>query len=81
VPASIVNWAGSERASIEEWCAFLGALVGREPRFAVTDRTITSVAVDVSRMHALVGETKVPWRDGMRRMVRARHPEIALPAS
>jgi len=31
-------------------------------------------------MHALVGETRVPWRDGMRRMVRARHPEIELRA-
>jgi nucleoside-diphosphate-sugar epimerase len=78
VPARVVNWAGSEAASIEEWCAYLGALVGREPRFAVTDRTIGSVAVDTKRMHALVGETRVPWRDGMRRMLRARHPEIEL---
>jgi nucleoside-diphosphate-sugar epimerase len=78
VPATVVNWAGSAQASIEEWCGYLGSLVGREPRFAVTDRTITSVAVDVTRMHQRVGETKVPWRDGMRRMVRARHPEIAL---
>ena len=76
VPAAIVNWAGSEPASIEEWCAWLGELAGREPRFAVTDRTIGSVAVDLRRMHAQVGETKVPWRDGMRRMLRARHPEI-----
>jgi len=80
VPAAIVNWAGSEAASIEEWCAWLGALVGREPKFAVTDRTIGSVAVDLTRMHARVGETRVPWREGMRRMLRARHPEIPLRA-
>jgi nucleoside-diphosphate-sugar epimerase len=80
VPATIVNWAGSEPASIEEWCGYLGGLVGREPRFAVTGRTITSVAVDVARMHERVGRTRVAWRDGMRRMVRARHPELALSA-
>jgi hypothetical protein len=27
-------------------------------------------------MHDLVGTTKVDWRDGMRRMVSARHPEL-----
>jgi hypothetical protein len=27
-------------------------------------------------MHALVGNTTVPWKVGMERMVRARHPEL-----
>jgi UDP-glucuronate 4-epimerase len=78
VPATVVNWAGSETASIEDWCTFLGSLVGREPRFVQTDRTIQSLTVDVTRMHALLGPTQVSWRDGMRRMVAARHPEIEL---
>ena len=30
-------------------------------------------------MHEVLGRTKVPWRDGFRRMIEARHPEIALP--
>jgi UDP-glucuronate 4-epimerase len=78
VPATTVNWAGSEPASIEEWCAHLGALVGREPKFLATDRTIGSLTVDLTRMHELLGRTRVSWRDGMRRMVAARHPEIEL---
>jgi hypothetical protein len=34
------------------------------------------VVADVERMHALVGPTEVGWRDGLRRMVEARTPEL-----
>jgi UDP-glucuronate 4-epimerase len=30
-------------------------------------------------MHEVLGHTEVPWRDGMRRMLEARHPEFARP--
>jgi nucleoside-diphosphate-sugar epimerase len=78
VPATVVNWGGSEATSIEEWSAYLGELVGKPARFVTTKRTIGPVAIDVTRMHERVGSTRVGWRDGMRRMVAARHPEIAL---
>ena len=78
VPATVVNWGGSESSSIEEWSAYLGALTGREPHFVTTERTIGPVAIDVTRMYELVGATRVHWREGMRRMVAARHPEIPL---
>jgi UDP-glucuronate 4-epimerase len=76
VPATVVNWGGSEAASIEEWSAYLGELVGKPAHFATTERTIGPVAIDFARMHELVGPTRVGWREGMRRMVAARHPEI-----
>lgn len=72
VPAMIVNWAGSEAVTLEEWCALLGAEVGRTPRFVETERAVPSAACDLTRMHALLGPTRVDWRDGMRRLVRAR---------
>ena len=75
VPATIVNWAGAP-ASIEEWCAYLGELTGLEPRFDETPDTIGSVTCDLTRMHKLVGDTTVPWRDGIRRMVEAREPDL-----
>jgi nucleoside-diphosphate-sugar epimerase len=76
VPATIVNWAGPEQVSIEEWCAYLGELVGVTPRFAPTPDTLGSVTTDNTRMHELIGPAKVDWRDGMRRMVAALHPEL-----
>jgi nucleoside-diphosphate-sugar epimerase len=75
VPATTVNWGGSEGVSIEEWCAYLAELVGIEATFAPTAQTIDSVQIDTTRMHALVGPTTVAWRDGMRRMVEALHPD------
>ena len=78
VPATIVNWAGSEPVSIEDWCGYMGELVGVTPRFEPTERTIGSVTADTARMEALIGPTRVGWRDGLRRMIETRHPELNL---
>jgi nucleoside-diphosphate-sugar epimerase len=75
-PAVTVNWGGDQAVSIEEWCGFLSELTGVAARFAPTRGTIDSVQIDLDRMHKLVGTTSVDWRDGMRRMVAARHPEL-----
>ena len=76
VPAVTVNWGGTDPVSVEEWCSYMGELTGLAVEFDPTDQTIDSVMVDLTRLHSLVGSTKVPWRDGMRRMVEARHPEL-----
>jgi hypothetical protein len=76
VPATTVNWGGEDGVSIEEWCAYLGELTGLEATFASTTATIDSVQIDLTRMHELVGTPTVRWRDGFRRMVAARHPEL-----
>ena len=75
VPATVVNWGG-EPATVQEWCAVLGELAGLQPQFVTTDQTIDSVTVDLSRMHELLGTTNVALRDGLQRMVVARHPEL-----
>jgi len=76
VPATIVNWAGAETASIEDWCAYLGELTGLEAKFQHTEQSIASLPLDTERMHALIGPAKVGWREGIRRMVEARNPEL-----
>ena len=81
VPATTVNWAGPDVVSVQDWCAYLGGLVGREPIIEETELALPSVAVDVTLMDELIGPSKVHWRDGMRRMVADSHPEIPLPAA
>ena len=76
VPATIVNWGGNDPVSIEEWCAYLGELTGLDGATVETDQTLESVTIDTTRMQELVGTTTVDWRDGFRRMVEARHPEL-----
>jgi UDP-glucuronate 4-epimerase len=33
------------------------------------------VQIDTTRMHELIGPTSVAWRDGMKRMAHALHPD------
>lgn len=78
VPPVTVNWAGSETVSVEEYCTYMGELVGVEPIFEYTPEAHPPLWPDVTRMHEVLGRTTVGWRDGFRRMIEARHPEIAL---
>jgi nucleoside-diphosphate-sugar epimerase len=77
-PPVVVNWAGSETVSVEEYCAYMGELIGVEPIFEYTPEAHTPLWPDVTRMHEVLGRTKVPWREGFRRMIQARHSEITL---
>lgn len=79
VPATTVNWAGSEAVSIEQWCTYMGELTRLEPEFVPSDTALGSVVADPTRMHELIGPTEVPWKDGIRRMVAARNPELLRP--
>ena len=74
--ATIVNWAGDEVSSIEEWCAYLANLTGLDLKLVPTAHTLSSVTCDLTRMHELVGHTQVKWQDGLARIVQARHPGL-----
>ncbi|HMC38740.1 MAG TPA: NAD(P)-dependent oxidoreductase [Acidimicrobiales bacterium] len=78
VPAVTVNWAGPDVVSVQEWCTYLGRLVGKEPVFEETQQALPSVAVDTSLMEELIGPAEVRWQDGMARMVATSHPEISI---
>jgi nucleoside-diphosphate-sugar epimerase len=76
VPATTVNWGGEDPVSIEDWCGYLGELTGLTPAFTPTADTIDSVQIDLTRMHDVAGTPAVRWKDGFRRMVAARRPEL-----
>lgn len=76
VPATTVNWCGDQTVSLQEWCGYIGELVGVEPVFEVSEQALRGGPTDTARMHELVGGTAVNWRDGIRRMVAKFHPEL-----
>jgi nucleoside-diphosphate-sugar epimerase len=78
VPALVVNWAGSETVSAEDYCTYMGGLLGVEPIFEYSTGAAAPLWADVTFMHEVLGRTKVHWRDGFRRMVEVRHPELTL---
>jgi UDP-glucuronate 4-epimerase len=78
VPAITVNWAGIQPVSVEEWCDFMGSVIGRPATFEFSETAIQRVACDTTRYQQIVDcSHTVDWRDGMRRMIRARYPELA----
>jgi nucleoside-diphosphate-sugar epimerase len=62
----VVNFAGSETVSAEEYCAYLGELVGRPVHIRYDPDAPWPLWPDVTRMHAVLGRTEVSWRHGMR---------------
>jgi nucleoside-diphosphate-sugar epimerase len=68
-PALTVNWCGSQSVGAEQWCGYLGELLGVTPRFVYSDSMIPGTPCDPALMHKLVGETRIDWRDGMRELV------------
>lgn len=76
VPATVVNWAGSEDTSVEQWCRYLGELTGLEPRFEETETALEPLLLDTTRLQSKTGPTRVHWKDGIRRLVEARNPEL-----
>lgn len=64
VPATTVNWAGSEQVSLEQWCEFLADRLGLTVSFEETAATIGGVTVDTTRMVELGATTSVSWREG-----------------
>jgi nucleoside-diphosphate-sugar epimerase len=74
VPATIVNWAGDEPVSVQDWCAWFAELLGQTVELGVRDLpgTQPSVISDNTKRLSLTGPCAVPWREGMARMVEAR---------
>jgi UDP-glucuronate 4-epimerase len=79
VPATIVNWGGDEKVSVEDWTAYLSDLTGLPANLVTTEHSLQSVELNLDRMHELVGHTTVPWKDGFRRMVAALRPDLLKP--
>lgn len=70
-----LNFGGSQRVSIEDWCAYIGELTGLEPQFKDNPQAFGSLCIDTRRMHELIGETHVDWRDGIRSQIEKLAPE------
>ncbi len=68
VPATIVNWAGDDVVSIEDWCQLIAEHHNLEAIFAPTTATIASVACDTTKRASITGPCTVNWKDGMQRL-------------
>lgn len=58
-PPPVVNWCGSQTVSAEDWCEYMGELLGKTPKIVRSDKMIPATPCDTALMHEVVGETKV----------------------
>jgi len=70
------NFGGSEKTSIEEWCAYISELTGFNPSFEKNPKAFGSLCIDTTKMHQLIGKTRVNWQEGIRRQLQALAPEV-----
>ena len=79
VKTNVINWGGDDMVSVEEFTDFMAGLTGLTPNYDKTDQDpLPQGILDNSKRLRLIGPCKVKWRDGMRRMIQARHPELKL---
>jgi UDP-glucuronate 4-epimerase len=76
VPPLVANWCGDDVVTVEDYCTYLGELVGRQPIFEYTTKAWCSLVPDTTLMHEVLGHCEVSWRDGCRTLVEQRYPEL-----
>ncbi len=74
VPATIVNWAGDEPVSVQEWAAYIGEVGGVDPVVNVveTPGTLRGSIADNTKRLSITGPCRVSWRDAIRDVVASR---------
>lgn len=63
VPALVVNWAGSETTTAEEYLDYMGGLIDKKPIIEYTGKAYTPLWPDVTYMHEILGHIKVHWKE------------------
>ena len=76
VAVTTTNFGGSTATSIEEWCEYITELTGFKPIFKKTETAFGSLQIDTTKMHELIGETHVDWREGILRQLKNLAPEL-----
>src|SRR5262249_27174467 len=78
VPATIVNWAGDDPVSVQQWTAYMGELAGTNAEVVVNEipDTLRGSVADNARRASFTGPCQVGWKDGLRRTYEARHAEV-----
>ena len=78
VPATIVNWGGDEGVSVPDLAHYIAGRLGREAKVSAGEGGIHQYWLDPTRRIELAGACRIPWQQGVDRMLAARHPEITL---
>lgn len=77
VPPLVVNFGGSETASVQEYTKLAAELLGVDVSYRETDSAYYPIWADVEKMHATLGRCSVSVEEGVRRVVQSRGARMA----
>jgi nucleoside-diphosphate-sugar epimerase len=69
VPPLVVNFAGSETASVQEYTAIAASLLGQAVTHVESATAYYPIWADVTKMHEYLGRCEVSVADGVRRVI------------
>ncbi len=74
-PATIVNWAGDEVVSAQQWCRQAADMLGLEPKMEVMHLPGAQVShiADVEKRRSITGPCRVKFADGLRELCQHHH--------
>jgi len=77
VPAPIVNLGGDEVVTMEEMIAYIESLTGLEMTIEPRELATWQMTVlDNTQRVAMAGPCKVSWKDGLKRALETRYPDL-----
>jgi nucleoside-diphosphate-sugar epimerase len=76
VPPLVVNWCGDDVVTVEDYCTYMGELIGKEPVFEYTTAAWCSLVPDTTFRREVLGVCDVTWREGCRLLVEQCYPEL-----
>ena len=79
VPARVLNWSGDDAVLVEDYCRYMAELASLPVHFEPSrEGAIHHFRLDNTERQRLLGPCRIPWRQGLRDMIAARHPELVL---
>ena len=76
VPPLVVNWCGDDVVTVEEYCTYMGDLIGKEPIFEYTPKAWCSLVPDTTLRLEVLGRCEITWREGCRMLVEQCYPQL-----
>ncbi len=75
VPATIVNWAGDENVTAQEWCKYITEFTGKPVNIKVEpiEGSQRGTVSDTTKRKSITGPCKTKFKEGFRRVCEVRY--------
>jgi len=78
-PANVVNWAGDEYVTVQDWCGYAAEWSGTEAEIIIRtpDFSARGSCAETTKRRSITGPCKIAFEDGFRQIFEDRHGAIS----